>query len=62
MASVCLYFQVHQPFRLRRYSVFDTDRDYFMGGAEAKAYGIIDEVVPEPDGPVCAHLQPAVER
>jgi alpha-amylase len=29
MASVCLYFQVHQPFRLRRYSVFDTDRDYF---------------------------------
>jgi alpha-amylase len=29
MASVCLYFQVHQPYRLRRYSVFDTDRFYF---------------------------------
>jgi alpha-amylase len=29
MASVCFYFQVHQPFRLRRYSVFDTDRFYF---------------------------------
>lgn len=29
MASVCFYFQVHQPYRLRRYSVFDTDRDYF---------------------------------
>ena len=29
MASVCLYFQVHQPFSLRRYSVFDTDRHYF---------------------------------
>ena len=29
MPSVCLYFQVHQPFRLRRYSVFDTDRSYF---------------------------------
>jgi alpha-amylase len=29
MASVCLYFQIHQPFRLRRYSVFDTDRHYF---------------------------------
>jgi alpha-amylase len=29
MASVCIYFQVHQPFRLRRYSVFDTDRFYF---------------------------------
>jgi len=29
MASVCLYFQVHQPFRLRRYSVFDLDSNYF---------------------------------
>ena len=29
MASVCFYFQVHQPYRLRRYSVFDTDRNYF---------------------------------
>ena len=29
MASVCLYFQVHQPFRLRRYSVFDDDPFYF---------------------------------
>ncbi len=29
MASVCFYFQMHQPFRLRRYSVFDTDRHYF---------------------------------
>jgi alpha-amylase len=29
MASVCFYFQVHQPFRLRRYNVFDTGSDYF---------------------------------
>ncbi len=29
MASVCFYFQVHQPFRLRRYSVFDTTHNYF---------------------------------
>ncbi|MBN2210405.1 MAG: glycoside hydrolase family 57 protein [Sedimentisphaerales bacterium] len=29
MASVCFYFQVHQPSRLRRYSVFDNDRNYF---------------------------------
>ncbi|MGB2937097.1 MAG: glycoside hydrolase family 57 protein [Phycisphaerae bacterium] len=29
MASVCFYFQVHQPFRLRRYSVFDSDVNYF---------------------------------
>lgn len=29
MASVCFYFQVHPPFRLRRYSVFDSDTNYF---------------------------------
>jgi alpha-amylase len=29
MASVVFYFQVHQPYRLRRYSVFDTDPFYF---------------------------------
>ncbi|MCP4707391.1 MAG: alpha-amylase [Planctomycetes bacterium] len=29
MASVCFYFQVHQPYRLRRYSIFDTDENYF---------------------------------
>ncbi len=29
MASVCFYFQVHQPYRLRRYSVFDTGTNYF---------------------------------
>ena len=25
MSSVCFYFQMHQPRRLRRYSVFDAD-------------------------------------
>ncbi|MBI1337605.1 MAG: polysaccharide deacetylase family protein [Phycisphaera sp.] len=29
MVSVCMYFQVHQPMRLRRYSVFDIDTAYF---------------------------------
>ncbi len=29
MASVVFYFQVHQPFRLRRYSIFDSDTNYF---------------------------------
>ncbi len=29
MTSVCFYFQVHQPFRIRRYSVFDNDPFYF---------------------------------
>ena len=29
MPSVCFYFQVHQPPRLRRYSVFDAHQHYF---------------------------------
>jgi len=29
MASVVFYFQVHQPYRLRRYSIFDSGTDYF---------------------------------
>jgi len=29
MASVVFYFQVHQPYRLRRYTIFSTDSSYF---------------------------------
>jgi alpha-amylase len=29
MASVCFYFQVHQPYRLRHYTIFDMGTDYF---------------------------------
>jgi alpha-amylase len=29
MASVVFYFQVHQPNRLRRYTIFDSNHDYF---------------------------------
>ena len=29
MPSVCFYFQVHQPMRLRHYTVFDRDSEYF---------------------------------
>jgi alpha-amylase len=36
MASVCFYFQVHQPHRLRRYSVFDSDPFYFHDSKNAE--------------------------
>lgn len=29
MASICFYFQVHQPIRLRHYTVFDKNTHYF---------------------------------
>ncbi len=35
MASICFYFQVHQPFRVRKYGIFDVgDRDYFNDDSE----------------------------
>ena len=33
MASVCFYFQVHQPTRLRHYTIFDNNINYFVGMA-----------------------------
>lgn len=29
MPTVCFYFQVHQPFRMRHYTIFDRENDYF---------------------------------
>jgi len=36
VTSVCLYLQMHQPPRLRRYSVFDTDAHYFDDETNAR--------------------------
>jgi alpha-amylase len=36
MASVCFYFQVHQPYRLRHYTIFDNGTDYFDGFKNAQ--------------------------
>lgn len=36
MASVCFYFQVHQPYRLRHYTIFDSASDYFDGFKNAE--------------------------
>gem|GEM_PF-6975132 len=34
MPSVCFYFQVHQPFRIKHYSVFDIGKDHFYEDGE----------------------------
>ena len=36
MPTVCLYFQIHQPFRLRKYSAFDADAHYFDDAMNAQ--------------------------
>ena len=43
MPSVCFYFQVHQPFRLKRYSFFDIGKDHFYEDDEKNRY-ILDKV------------------
>ncbi|MCK9458056.1 MAG: glycoside hydrolase family 57 protein [Proteobacteria bacterium] len=43
MVSVCMYFQVHQPNRLRRYSFFDIGRDHFYEDDD-KNCGILRKV------------------
>ncbi len=43
MPSVCFYFQVHQPFRLKRYSFFDIGKDHFYEDDE-KNRQILDKV------------------
>ena len=37
MPSICLYFQVHQPMRVKKYRIFDvgTDHDYFNDTGES---------------------------
>jgi alpha-amylase len=36
MPAIMLYFQIHQPFRLRKYTVFDNDSQYFDNAMNAQ--------------------------
>src|SRR4030042_122684 len=36
MASVCFYFQVHQPYRLKNYTIFDSHSHYFDDAKNAQ--------------------------
>ena len=36
MKTICLYFQVHQPFRYRRYRFFDIGNDHYYYDDYAK--------------------------
>ena len=36
MPSICFYFQVHQPYRLRNYTIFELDNDYFDDSKNAE--------------------------
>lgn len=36
MPAICLYLQIHQPFRLRKYTVFDSEPQYFDNAMNAR--------------------------
>ncbi|MCI0630636.1 MAG: glycoside hydrolase family 57 protein, partial [Phycisphaerales bacterium] len=59
MASVCFYFQVHQPFRLRKYSVFDSDPFYFDNEANK---AICEKVANKCYRPATAKILDLVKR
>jgi alpha-amylase len=61
MPSVCFYFQVHQPYRLRRYGVFDVGRrhDYFDDQANQS---VLRKVATKCYLPMNALLHELVER
>jgi len=59
MASVVMYFQVHQPFRLRRYTVFNNDPFYFNNEENGK---ILRKVADKCYRPATSLLLDLVER
>ena len=59
MASVVFYFQVHQPFRLKRYTVFDAHPFYFE---DAKNKQIMEKVAGKCYRPATTHILDLVRR
>ncbi|MDX9911736.1 MAG: glycoside hydrolase family 57 protein [Phycisphaerales bacterium] len=59
MASVCFYFQVHQPHRLRQYTVFDSDPFYFH---DAKNREIAEKVASKCYRPTTSLILELVKR
>jgi alpha-amylase len=59
MARVVAYFQVHQPFRLRKYSVFDVDGLYFD---EAANHAICQRVAHRCYRPALRLLRDLIDR
>lgn len=61
MPSVCFYFQVHQPFRIRRYSYFDITKDHFYED-EDKNKAIFEKVANKCYIPANAKMMELIKR
>jgi alpha-amylase len=66
MPSVCFYFQVHQPFRVKRYQFFQIghDRDYFNDNSNTKLNNqkILEKVAGKCYLPANAVMQELLEK
>jgi len=47
MAAICFYLQIHQPFRLRKYTAFDSTHDYFLQQLTEQAYLPVTQILLE---------------
>ena len=61
MPAICLYFQVHQPFRLRRYTYFDIGRNHRYDDDERNR-AILDKVAGQCYLPANACLRRLIDR
>lgn len=66
MLSICPYFHVHQPYRVKRYRVFDigTDAEYFndQSAGDLNNQWIIDKVAAKSYRPMIGTLQGLLDR
>lgn len=66
MKSICLYLQVHQPYRIKRYSLFDigNDHDYFndAGETDLNNHRILRKVASKSYTPTAALLLTLLKR
>lgn len=61
MPSVCFYFQVHQPFRLKRYSFFQIGKDHYYED-EASNRAILNKVAEKCYLPTNAKMLDLIKR
>ncbi len=60
--SICFYFEVHQPYRLRNYNFFEEDKNYFHGPQQAYNEDIFKKVAEKCYLPTTQLLSELLER
>ena len=61
MKAICFYFQIHQPFRLKRYRFFDIGNDHYYYDDFAND-DIISRIAQQSYIPACESLLRMIEQ